>query len=83
MLCALVTHETSEEGTVTPDLTSVVPFIDGGTEGLKGHARVIFPRVTACFECTLDLFPPQIAVPLCTIAGIALLVLTLVIDIGI
>ena len=24
--------------------------------------------MSACFECTLDLFPPQQAVPLCTIA---------------
>ncbi|KAG8463295.1 hypothetical protein KFE25_004806 [Diacronema lutheri] len=68
MVCSLVTYEAGPDGALTPDLSSVIPMIDGGTEGLKGHARVIFPRVSACFECTLDLFPPQVAVPLCTIA---------------
>lgn len=68
MVCSLVTFEPTPDGGSAPDLSSVIPLIDGGTEGLKGHARVIFPRVSACFECTLDLFPPQLAVPLCTIA---------------
>ncbi|WAR24989.1 UBA3-like protein [Mya arenaria] len=55
-----------EEGEL--DQSSIVPMVDGGTEGFKGNARVVLPGMSACIECTLDLYPPQVNFPLCTIA---------------
>lgn len=49
---------------------SMKPLIDGGTEGFKGQARVIFPTMTSCIECQLDMHAPRAAVPLCTLATI-------------
>lgn len=63
MLCDLVLMENGEV-----DTSTVIPLIDGGTEGFKGNARVIYPKLSACVDCTLDLFPPQVNFPLCTIA---------------
>jgi len=52
----------------TPTPGTVKPLVDGGTDGFRGHVRVIYPGLTPCFECTLWLFPPQATFPLCTLA---------------
>ncbi|TVY32666.1 NEDD8-activating enzyme E1 catalytic subunit [Lachnellula subtilissima] len=60
---------------------SYKPLIDGGTEdcqvpglstqlGFKGQSRVVFPTITSCLECQLDMHAPRQAVPLCTLATI-------------
>lgn len=63
MLISMLNYEDGEL-----DQSSVIPLVDGGTEGLKGNARVILPGISACVECTLDLYPPQVNFPLCTLA---------------
>jgi len=64
MLLNLLQYD--DDGNLDP--TTIIPFVDGGTEGFKGNARVIIPGQTACIECNLDLFPPQVNFPMCTIA---------------
>eukprot|EP00040_Diaphanoeca_grandis_P003579 m.25294 g.25294 ORF g.25294 m.25294 type:complete len:437 (+) comp14943_c1_seq1:80-1390(+) len=54
------------DGNVKP--WTVIPLVDGGTEGFRGSTRVIYPGKTVCIECTLDLYPPQVNFPYCTIA---------------
>ncbi|KAH9316151.1 hypothetical protein KI387_024778 [Taxus chinensis] len=62
--CSFLEYDSEDK----PCLESIKPMVDGGTEGFKGHARVILPGVTPCFECTVWLFPPQVKFPLCTLA---------------
>lgn len=64
MMSSLVSLD--EDGDPIPE--TIIPLIDGGTEGFSGQSRVILPRITSCFECSLDSFAPSKAVPLCTIA---------------
>ncbi|KAJ2479813.1 NEDD8 activating enzyme, partial [Coemansia sp. RSA 2052] len=45
------------------------PIIDGGTEGLRGNARVILPSINACLDCGLDLYSKKATYPICTIAN--------------
>lgn len=65
MLISLLTYD--DDGDL--EQSSIIPMVDGGTEGFKGNVRVILPGISACIECTLDLFPPQVTYPLCTIAS--------------
>lgn len=64
MLVSLLEYD--DDGNL--DQSSMIPMVDGGTEGFKGHARVILPGMTPCIDCTLDLYPPQVNFPMCTIA---------------
>lgn len=62
--CSFLEYDSNDN----PKEETVKPMVDGGTEGFKGHARVIKPGTTPCFECTIWLFPPQVKFPLCTLA---------------
>ncbi|CAN6452864.1 unnamed protein product [Victoria cruziana] len=62
--CSFLEYDSEDK----PCEETIKPMVDGGTEGFKGHARVILPGLTPCFECTIWLFPPQVKFPLCTLA---------------
>ncbi|CAH8531496.1 unnamed protein product [Schistosoma margrebowiei] len=64
MLASLVRYNPDGQ----PDPNTVIPLVDGGTEGFKGHVLVVLYGLTGCLECTLDLYPPPTNFPLCTIA---------------
>ncbi|KAF0897860.1 hypothetical protein E2562_001586 [Oryza meyeriana var. granulata] len=62
--CGFLEYDSDDK----PIPETVKHMVDGGTEGFKGHARLIIPGTTPCFECNIWLFPPQVKFPLCTLA---------------
>lgn len=67
MLLSLLVYEDGEL-----DKTSVIPMIDGGTEGFKGNARVVLPGMNPCIDCALDLYPPQVSDHRCLFAKLSI-----------
>ncbi|KAJ3388414.1 hypothetical protein HDU84_009774 [Entophlyctis sp. JEL0112] len=45
------------------DPTTLKPIVDGGTEGFKGQSRVIIPKNTACYECSLSMQTKPVTFP--------------------
>ena len=59
--------EFDEEG--NPDPSTVIPFIDGGTEGFRGQTKVIIPYQTSCFICDTEIInSKKKTYAMCTIA---------------
>ena len=59
--------EFDEEGNPLPE--TVIPFIDGGTEGFRGQAKVILPYTTSCFDCDTEIInTKRNTYAMCTIA---------------
>ncbi|KAG8229233.1 hypothetical protein J437_LFUL001478 [Ladona fulva] len=66
MLLSLLNYDLDSEEL---DYTTVIPLLDGGTEGFKGNARVILPGISSCIDCAKDLYSPKIRYQLCTLAS--------------
>jgi ubiquitin-activating enzyme E1 C len=66
-ICSLILWEDTGGNVCEPNDGYITPMIDGGSEGFKGHVRIINPTKTASFHSTLWMFPPQVAFPMCTI----------------
>jgi len=64
-LWSLVDYD--DDGNLDPD--SIIPLIDGGTEGFKGHVRIFVPGLSSCFDCSLGAMPPQTGYAICTLQG--------------
>ena len=59
--------EFDEEGNPLPE--TLIPFIDGGTEGFRGQAKVILPYTTSCFDCDTEIInTKRNTYAMCTIA---------------
>ena len=59
--------EFDSEGKPKPE--TVIPFIDGGTEGFRGQVKVILPYTTSCFDCDTEIInTKRNTYAMCTIA---------------
>lgn len=56
-------------GLAYSDTGTLIPLVDGGTEGLRGQSRVIIPTISSCFECSIDILSSKLTYPVCTIAN--------------
>lgn len=52
--------EFDNQGNIIPE--SVIPYIDGGTEGFRGQSKVIIPYEGACLECQRDMIAPRVSI---------------------
>jgi len=59
--------EYDEEGDVDPD--SIIPLVDGGSEGFKGQARIFIYPYSSCFECSAEDVKEGPKFELCTITN--------------
>eukprot|EP01001_Neometanema_parovale_P005169 NODE_1812_length_1596_cov_102.105227_g1726_i0.p1 GENE.NODE_1812_length_1596_cov_102.105227_g1726_i0~~NODE_1812_length_1596_cov_102.105227_g1726_i0.p1 ORF type:complete len:472 (+),score=113.62 NODE_1812_length_1596_cov_102.105227_g1726_i0:65-1417(+) len=67
-ICSLMVWEDPGEGRFAKvDESTIIPMVDGGTEGFKGHVRMLYPTKTSSFKSSLGMFPPPVAFPMCTI----------------
>eukprot|EP00831_Metopus_contortus_P008653 TRINITY_DN1331_c0_g1_i9.p1 TRINITY_DN1331_c0_g1~~TRINITY_DN1331_c0_g1_i9.p1 ORF type:complete len:356 (+),score=68.08 TRINITY_DN1331_c0_g1_i9:92-1159(+) len=51
-----------------PIMSTVKPFIDGGSEGLQGQSRVIMPYISHCYECSMATMNQTKRYNICTLA---------------
>ena len=58
--------EFEESGEIIQE--TVIPYVDGGTEGFRGNTKIILPYSSPCFACTQQLETNRNVFALCTIA---------------
>lgn len=52
--------EFDSEGKINEE--TIIPFIDGGTEGFRGQSRVIIPFKNSCLGCTKNLQAQRVSI---------------------